>query len=389
MGRERTVLLGILLASGTLACTCGGCDRTDADGDGSYTSWLGGDCNDSDPAIHPGASELCNGINDDCDWSTDEDPVDGSWVAYDMDGDGYTGPHGEDSCESDDKPAGDCDDGNRWVYPGAKEYCDEVDHDCDGAVDEDAWSDPPMYADLDGDGFGTDPVMGCTPGEGVAEADGDCDDADPTVSPGVIEVCGNTRDDDCDASTPDDCSYVLVDLQDHEAYTSAVEGTGLGARVATGDIDGDGALDLIAETWVFYGAEIGGAQSTADVDTVDGTSAGFGASLASSDLNQDGAWDVVVGDDQGALLYFGPDVQLQPVVQRCDAACGRDRDRCGAERPGRRRHRRRGSGRSLCGGRRRRLPGAWPLRGHRAAGRRPGTDLGTHRPRDRRSHHPG
>lgn len=56
-----------------------GCEETDADGDGSNAC---GDCDDSDPAVHPDASERCNGLDDNCDgvlaWSEEDADGDGS-----------------------------------------------------------------------------------------------------------------------------------------------------------------------------------------------------------------------------------------------------------------------------------------------------------------------
>jgi len=85
----------------------------DNDGDG-YLSDV--DCNDNDPSINPGATEICNGIDDDCDELIDE--------GFDIDGDGYT------SC------GGDCDDNGATVNPEATEICDDtIDNDCDGLID--------------------------------------------------------------------------------------------------------------------------------------------------------------------------------------------------------------------------------------------------------------
>ena len=84
----------------------------DADGDGAWSTF---DCDDSEPDVHPGAPELCNGRDDDCDGLTAED---------DADGDGLL------ACE-------DCDDADP-ERPADSESChDGVDDDCDGLVDGD------------------------------------------------------------------------------------------------------------------------------------------------------------------------------------------------------------------------------------------------------------
>jgi hypothetical protein len=103
----------------------------DFDGDG-YP--IATDCNDNDPSVHPGAAEICNdGQDNDCDGEQDCDDSDcmGNPICLtctDSDGDGYFLEGG--TCG----PA-DCNDNDPAVHPGAAEICDDgQDNDCDGAL---------------------------------------------------------------------------------------------------------------------------------------------------------------------------------------------------------------------------------------------------------------
>ena len=120
----------------------------------------------------------------------------------DWDGDRYGDPERAVSCDAGVPEAGDCDDQDASIHPGAVELCTGRDEDCDGLVDGD---DPeladglPFYADLDGDGYGDEDnvVTACTMGEGLALVGGDCDDQDPGVNPGAEDLCDGV-DLDCD-----------------------------------------------------------------------------------------------------------------------------------------------------------------------------------------------
>ena len=106
------------------------------------------------------------------------------------------GPQGLHKAVVDD----DCNDLNPWVFPGATELCDKVDNNCDEVVDEDgatgcSW----FFADPDGDGYGSgDPECVCkAPGEGWSVLAGDCNEEDSGVHPGALELC-DEADNDCD-----------------------------------------------------------------------------------------------------------------------------------------------------------------------------------------------
>jgi len=152
------------------ACNSIPCDQ---DGDG-YTL-CEGDCNDTNSAVNPGATEICNdGLDNNCNGLIDAaDPA--CINPNDLDNDGFT-------------PAqGDCNDQNPKINPHASEICDDgIDNDCDGLLDAD---DPECDPDFDQDG------------DGWTAADGDCDDTNMNIHPGHAEICGNGLDDDCDGLT--------------------------------------------------------------------------------------------------------------------------------------------------------------------------------------------
>ncbi|MDP2314089.1 MAG: MopE-related protein [Pseudomonadota bacterium] len=165
------------------------------------------DCDDTSADVHPGATELCNGYDDDCDGATDDaDAADAATWYADFDSDGW----GDDdaavvSCEAPRRhvaDAGDCDDRVDTVNPGATEVCNGADDDCDGGTDDaEATDATSWYVDTDGDGHGdaATTVLACDLGDGLSDLDDDCDDADATAFPGAPESCDDV-DDDCDGT---------------------------------------------------------------------------------------------------------------------------------------------------------------------------------------------
>ena len=213
---------------------------TPLDGDADGYSTCSGDCDDGSPDAYPGATELCDAQDNDCDGWTPIDELDGdgdgsspcmgdcddtdpALNGLDGDGDGFS------TCEldCDDTEAalypadndgdgqspcdGDCDDFDATRFDGAEEICNGIDDDCDGVLDDD---------EVDGDGDGSAVCEGdCNDGDAAmnpADMDGDgydtcgsttgvpdCDDTDDGVHPGATEICGNGLDDDCSGAIDD------------------------------------------------------------------------------------------------------------------------------------------------------------------------------------------
>jgi len=181
----------------------------DQDGDG-YTE-LAGDCDDADPSVSPGAIDaLVDGQDENC------DGLDGP----DLDGDGVA---------AQDAGGTDCDDSLAAVRPGALEWCNGIDDDCDGEVDEAGAQDGvAVFGDTDGDGFGdpADVLVACGVPEGYSAEPTDCDDTDPLVHPDARESCGGD-DEDCDGQVDEG------DADDALTWFADLDGDGYGDGAAT------------------------------------------------------------------------------------------------------------------------------------------------------------
>ncbi len=180
-----------------------GCD--DSDNDGAAAADCGGtDCDDDHRPTHPGAPEICDGRDNDCDGVVDE--------GFDSDGDGYLDV---DRCPDVELDLQDCDDDDPAIHPDAEEICNGVDDNCDGEPDE-GFDSGCGCVDADHDGY-KDAYCGGT----------DCNDNDRSINPDpdTFEACDGV-DNDCDGKT-----------DEGDACSKGIEGCGC----ATG---ADGSMSL-------------------------------------------------------------------------------------------------------------------------------------------------
>lgn len=236
----------------------------------------------------------------------------------DNDKDGYGDPAtSTDDCEA---PAGhvdndlDCDDDDETTWPGASDgWYDGVDSDCGGEDDFDQDRDgyvPDAYTGLATDGV---------PGSGERPA-GDCDDVDPSVNPGVDEICDDGLDNNCDGQTDADDATCFrwgdnrladADLQ----FTGESEGDRSGGAISSaGDVDADGYDDILVAAGGYY-SSLGAAylirggpslasSSLADADaryTGDSGDYAGNAVAGAGDINRDGYADLLIGASSAPL----------------------------------------------------------------------------------------
>jgi hypothetical protein len=257
------------------------------------------DCDDADPTVHPGARELCNGIDDDCDGHVEAGK---ETFFVDADGDGYGDPDSQhEDCGPDEHDvivADDCDDGDATVHPGADDPCgDDVDSDCDPrdlqcviggeypAEDLDAR----LRADGSNQGAGEYLDVGDVNGDGYDDVAVSAFYMD-SRNGGAYIVYGPVYGD-----------HTLDEVGDR--VSSSRSTTSAGRSIALGDLNGDGfddlgigAPDSTCRYWVFFGPLSGDTSITSATFTRIGdygNEAGHGSDIA--DVDGDGVDDLLVG----------------------------------------------------------------------------------------------
>ena len=204
----------------------------DQDGDGYYEYE---DCDDNNAAIYPGAAEICDALDNDCNGLAD-DGIPKNTYFFDNDGDGFgninlmidtcltTAPTGYVDNDTD------CNDSNADVNPSINEICNNIDDNCDGAVNE-GLTFTTYYRDNDSDGFGdinlTVDTCTTTPPLGYVTNSNDCDDTKANVYPGATEIC-NGIDDNCDGGIDEGLTFTTYYLDlDGDGFGSAASGGGV------------------------------------------------------------------------------------------------------------------------------------------------------------------
>jgi uncharacterized delta-60 repeat protein len=194
------------------------CGNPFAPNNATYVAIPGGDCNDTNASIYPGAPLNCNnGQDNDCSGNIEK------WAYTDQDGDKFA-PNSTSSCvdvvnfpgkitAGQQLGTNDCNDTNASIYPGAPLNCnDGQDNDCSGNVEK--WA----YTDQDGDRYAPNSTSSCVdvvnfPGRitvGYEFGTNDCNDTNASIYPGAPLNCNNGQDNDCSGNV-EKWAYTDVD----------------------------------------------------------------------------------------------------------------------------------------------------------------------------------
>ncbi len=221
----------------------------DDDGDGIPDADCDGgtDCNDTDPRTGDGKEEVCDHVDNDCDGEVDEETVQNIWY-IDEDGDGWGVVIGSAlaSCEPIPTRAsqfGDCDDSEsgNGIHPGATEICDGIDNDCDGKIDEGAAVSCKLPNAVTTCKFGGCQIYSCVPGfVDIDPAEPGCETAVTEVAPPISTGCNQ----DIDCSDGNICNGIEVCYQ-NDCYAGTPINCG-GPEVLQGDVAINNGLDIKA-----------------------------------------------------------------------------------------------------------------------------------------------
>ncbi len=229
------------------------------------------DCNDASNSSYPGAAEVCDGVDNDCDGTVDEGVK--TTFYRDVDSDGYGNPNLKTlACT---KPTGyteigtDCNDNRVDIFPGAVEVCDYADNNCDGLVDEGVVI--TYYRDADNDGWGNtnNTTQGCSALTGYITTPGDCDDTKPLINPAATEVCDGL-DNDCDGLADEEVKgtyYLDQDLDGFGVSSNPVQACTKPAGYSIYDTD---CNDLIGAVYPGAAEMCDGIDNDCDVDIDEG-----------------------------------------------------------------------------------------------------------------------